>query len=146
MSRAVLLQKSENLHFRVPELEWLKPYLSGRTQCVLWKNIFSNEVSLENGVPQGSVLGPFVFLIYLNGLMYACRCSTRDLLADDTWLIFTKKQSGEELNKQITSIVRWLHSAGNQQLEKFFHNFLSKKIARDIMDTAFKIAVIVSNT
>ena len=110
MNREILLKKLENLGFRGPVLEWLKSYLSDRTQRVSFNNCFSKEVASDNGVPQGSVLGPFLFLLYMNDLLDACRYSKPYLCADDTCLLFPKQPSCEELNKEIKSIVGWLHS------------------------------------
>ena len=87
VNRKILLKEMENLGFRGPVLEWFKSYLSGRTRRVLVNNCFSEEVSSENGVPQGSVLGPLLFLLYLNDLVNACRFSTPYLFADDNCLL-----------------------------------------------------------
>ena len=64
-------------------LIWLKSYLSNRTQRVVIKDALSNIGQLKTGVPQGSVLGPLLFLVFINdiadGMTGICR-----LFADDT--------------------------------------------------------------
>ena len=127
----------ENLGFRRPVLEWFKSYLSD-TQSVLMNNSFSKDVLSEDGVLQGSVLGTLVFLLYLNDLVDLCRYSPPYLFADDTCLFFPKQPSCEELNKEITSVVGWLHSNKLEMnhSKSFVVNFLSRKIARDIMESA----------
>ena len=129
VNREIPLKKLESLGFRGSVLEWFKSYLSDRTQCVLFNNSFSKEVSTENGVPEGSVLGPFLFLLYLKDLVDACRYSTPYLFADDTCLLFPKQPSCEELNKEITPIAGWLPSTKLEinHSKSFVLNFWSKK-------------------
>ena len=68
------------------------------------------EFSSENAVPQGSVLGPFLFSLYWNDLVDACRYSTPYVFADDTCLLLQKQPICEDLKKEIKSIVGWVHS------------------------------------
>jgi len=61
----ILLERLEvRLGVKGTALEWIKSYLTGRRQCVKIGNASSEEVDLECGVPQGSVLGPILFLVY----------------------------------------------------------------------------------
>ena len=65
-------------------LEWFRSYLSERKQYVSYKGINSQSYSITCGVPQGSVLGPLLFIIYTNDLPGSLRCTTCILFADDT--------------------------------------------------------------
>ena len=64
-------------------LRWFKSYLSHRRQRVVLNGVESNWADVLAGVPQGSILGPLLFLIYINDIVNNIRSSIR-LFADDT--------------------------------------------------------------
>ena len=68
-------------------LKWISCFLQGRTQCVVVEGCFSSLVSIVSGVPQGSVLGPLLFLLFINDKESVCDGkSTLQLYADDVKL------------------------------------------------------------
>ena len=69
-------------------LKWLKDYISERKQQVLLNNSISSLGTLKAGVPQGSVLGPLLFLLYINDIADDIQSLVR-LFADDSSLIFS---------------------------------------------------------
>ena len=69
-------------------LEWISDYLSGRKQKVVIRNTSSSVMRVEAGVPQGSVLGPLLFLVYINDIAKSLLSLTR-LFADDSSLFYS---------------------------------------------------------
>ena len=64
-------------------LNWLKDYMSGRHQKVVLNSVESNVCYLDVGVPQGSILGPLFFLIYIDDIIEDMECNI-NIFADDT--------------------------------------------------------------
>ena len=67
---------------------WFKSYLEGRKQCTKFSGVKSTYLNILCGVPQGSVLGPLLFSIYINDIVNACDLSKPYLFADDGALLF----------------------------------------------------------
>lgn len=72
--------------FSLNVVGWFQSYLLDRTQCVRFGNIVSDPVVLGKGVPQGSILGPLLFLLYVNNICAQTKRSSYHLYADDTVL------------------------------------------------------------
>ena len=80
----ILLAKLAKYHTETNTLDWFRSYLTGRTQVVSVSGVLSSPLNLEVGVPQGSILGPLLFSIYMNDLPLLLKNTEVDIYADDT--------------------------------------------------------------
>ena len=106
----ILLKKLEHYGIRGHSLKLLKSYLEGRTQYVCYGGYESERGPVKCGVPQGSVLGPLFFLIYVNDMVKVCPELGLVLFADDT-SIFVKAREPKELfeivNRGLQKLAKW---------------------------------------
>ena len=90
-------------------VNWFRSYLTNRTFLVNLGNVFSQPACVSSGAPQGSILGPLLFLIYINDMSQAAKCNLF-LYADETCLVCQNKDINEiekQLNKDFESICDW---------------------------------------
>ena len=110
-----LLRKLLHLDFSEGVFELVRDYLSGRTQKVKINNVKSEPLVITAGVPQGSVLGPLLFLIYINDLPNVVFSSLALLFADDLKMIFNEDDTSvQKLQEDINNLHYW--SAQNHLL------------------------------
>ena len=113
----LLLQKLHRYGIRHNSFNILSSYLSGRTQRVKIRNKLSSTRDITMGVPQGSILGPILFIIYINDLPNISNEITCLSYADDTAIIF-KNKSTEDLQNTVNDVTA--------KISSWFHaNFLS---------------------
>ena len=108
VDHGVLLQKLGFMGVR--SVSWFRSYLSGRRQCVLVDGVISGFLDVSCGVPQGSILGPILFLCYVNDMAVSLGCRL-SLYADDSTLVASGVNAGElgeYLSGQLASCKRWL--------------------------------------
>jgi len=109
ISHSILLKKLEKIGIHGLELEWFKSYLNNRNQFVYTNGEKSNLLGINKGVPQGSILGPILFLIYINDIKNCTSLMTL-LFADDSNFLISGKdlnQIVEILNIELKNICDW---------------------------------------
>ena len=109
----ILLYKLDWYGIRGKALEWFKSYLSSRKQYTEYKGTKSDEHVLTHGVPQGSVLGPLLFLLYVNDLPNFINKGRCILFADDTNILHSSTnvhQLFAEANSELNKIYEWFNS------------------------------------
>ena len=112
VDHTILLSKLFKYGIRGKAYSWFESYLKGRKQKVCFNGALSqNFCNVDCGVPQGSILGPLLYLIYVNDFHSCLSRSSCILFADDTTLVVTAK-SYEDLfqfaNDDLNSLYDWL--------------------------------------
>ena len=90
VNHEILLAKLQHYGIRGTPLKWFESYLSGREQFVNFNGYCSSYKLVKCGVPQGSVLGPLLFLIYINDICNVSSALDILLFADDTSIFFSQ--------------------------------------------------------
>ena len=115
-----LLKKLNCYGIKGKVLKWIESFLADRSQVVKVNGCQSNITSVLSGIPQGSVLGPLLFVIYINDLPDCVSLSDIYLFADDTKLVkmIDSLEDSKMLQNDIDSLVQW----SNKWLLKFHPN------------------------
>ena len=109
----VLLKKLHHYRIRGITNDWFKSYLNSRTQQTKVNDSISEKIEITYGVPQSSILGPLLFLVYINDLHDAVTHSLIHHFADDTNILYcTKsiKKINKYINHDLSQIVQWLRA------------------------------------
>ena len=104
-----LIYKLHCIGIRGTMLRWFSDYLNDRKQAVVIKGKTSSYRSISAGVPQGSVLGPLLFLVYINDIVKDIKSNVK-LFADDTSMYLSLEDTEERtrlLNSDLQKIINW---------------------------------------
>ena len=123
-------------------LEFFHSYLSNRRQRVALNGFYSDFAEIESGVPQGSVLGPLLFLVYINDLEMDIKSNVK-FFADDTMLysiVEDPLKSAADLNHDLEVIAKWayqwkmaLNPSPNKQANEVLFSCKQKKVDHPVL-------------
>ena len=125
LNHDILLQKLHTYGIRGKALSWVKDYLSNRHQYVTFNGTNSAFLPIKCGVPQGSILGPLLFLLYINDIVKTSSLLDFVLFADDTNIFY----SHSNLNTLVNTL--------NSELPKVSSWFKCNKLSLNINKTHF---------
>ena len=111
----ILLSKLKHYGINDTALNLMESYLSNRNQYVVFNDTISDMLPITTGVPQGSILGPLLFIIYINDLPEASQIFKFIMYADDTTLFSTiqsfntcDKNVEHQINTELNKVCKWL--------------------------------------
>ena len=103
----ILISKLERYGFRGKTLDLIKSYFSDRSQYIFLNSKTSNSIDVNYGVPQGSILGPNFFLIYINDMPQCCSYSEVVLYADDTTITSCSVNENAKFSSDVQNVKKW---------------------------------------
>lgn len=109
LNHRILTIKLARYGFSSNYLNWIKQYLTGRTQYVSFNGQLSSSINVSSGVPQGSHLGPLLFVLFINDLPNAIKYSDILLFADDAKIYKTLHSTDDcdKLQEDFNNLSKW---------------------------------------
>jgi hypothetical protein len=113
LNHGILLQKLFRYGIRGIANNWFQNYLHERQQYVMFNNVTSTKCKITTGVPQGSILGPLLFLLYINDICRSSEILKFILYADDTNIFYSCEsldQLCEVVNRELHGVMQWFRA------------------------------------
>ena len=132
IDRHMLIDKLNAIGVKNTELDWFRSFLSNWKQCTAIASTVSEDVTVNIGLPLGSVLAPILFNIYINDIVSVLKYSTIKLFADDALISITgtdEKKLQQNLQYDLDNLYLWL--CGNKlkvNIEKTKYMLITRKI------------------
>uniref|UniRef100_A0A3P9H9W6 Reverse transcriptase domain-containing protein n=1 Tax=Oryzias latipes TaxID=8090 RepID=A0A3P9H9W6_ORYLA len=145
-----LLTKLTKFNFSSSTIKWIESYLSKRSQSVRINHYHSSPLPISTGVPQGSILGPLLFSLYINDLPSVCSNAFTQMYADDT-VIYSHGNNTSEVAEKLTEtmghVAKWLEQSSlclnvNKTVAMFFSKTNRKNILADVFVAGKKIDIV----
>ena len=127
VNHKILLNKLEHYGIRGIALDWVKSYLNDGKQYVEVNNVASAQKTVKCGIPQGSILGPLLFILYVNDISNSSEILKFILFADDTNIFYSCKD------------IENLENTLNTELEKVSVWLIANKLSINIKKTKYII-------
>lgn len=111
VDHTILIAKMKQYGLSELALRFFRSYLENRSQGCLVNGHLSHKLPIKCGVPQGSILGPLLFLIFINDLPNCFNSGTAAMYADDTTVTFSADDTASlefQINKELESLDKWL--------------------------------------
>ena len=112
INHRILIHKLEHYGIRGVTKLWFQDYLTNRKQVVKYGQIRSKEMLIQTGIPQGSILGPILFLLYMNDIENCSKLLSFVLFADDTNIFYSNsclEVINEVVQTEINKVTEWLN-------------------------------------
>ncbi len=137
----ILLYKLHHYGFRGVYYNWFANYLTNRKQYVSYNHVVSSNENVLCGVPQGSILGPLLFILYMNDICSTSRVLSFILFADDTTLFYSDDDTtklSKIMNDELNEIVNWF-KCNKLSLNPAKTNFM-------VIGTSYQTRLVVHDT